>query len=283
MILELKKIGSLFLLIFLFSCDESNIEKDCLSVDCIAETYLKRRGYDNLIKDNEFNSKISLSAQREVCNDFECAKKDTFPSVKELCGQSRFCSQILLSDYVAYRRYYKKRGEFDVFVIVLIDSVRRLPIGLYNENHLYPDEINSGEHNVKGFDFGIVDGMSISLDSVKNISDSLRKNDDAVIRKMSEEFLKRMSIKDSVVSMDSMQSFFLKNHNSFIAMERSLEKILNYKKESMHLQMFKKENEILFLQNAHHLSNADFYCLSQSTFEKCEKPKKGLSSIELEH
>lgn len=271
MILELKKIGNLLLLIFFVACDQTMVENESLTVDSVAEAYLKKRGYENFIKDNEYNSIVALTAQRETCVDLDCAKKDTVPSAREFCGQSRLCSQILLSDFVAYRRYYEKKGEFEVYITVLIDSVRLLPIGLYNENRRYPDEINSGEHNIRFFDYETTGGTSISLDQIKITSDSLKKNDDAEIEKMSRQFFNEMTLKDSVVYMNDMQYYFLMDHNSSIAMELALEDILYKKQKKMRFQIRKNENETLLLQNGFALSKAEYYCMSQNTFKKCEK------------
>ncbi len=259
--------GSFFLLISLIACNDGEIRCDNLTVDSVAETYLKRRGFDHFINENEFKSKVALSAQREICDDFGCSKKDTISSAIALCGESRFCSQILLGDYVTYRRFYQKKGEFDLFVTVLVDSVRLLPIGLYSDIVEYPDEINAGERNISFLDIDSSNKIMLSLDSIKKLSDSLRKSDALSILKMQSEFLKSMTLKDSIVSLMGMQNSFLANRNSQIAMKKALGS--NWGNEKMFLSMYivKNENGVLFLRNGPFVN--DIYCMSQNIFEKC--------------
>ena len=190
MIQKLNKISCLFFLMILIACNDEEIKSANITVDSVAETYLKSRGYEHFIKENEFISKVSLSAQREICDDFDCPKKDTVSSLITMCGKNRFCSQILLGDYITYRRYYQKNGEFNLYITVLIDSVRLLPIGLYTDNAEYPDEINAGERNISFLDYNNPNRITLSLDSIKILSDSLRKSDIFSIQKLQEEFLK---------------------------------------------------------------------------------------------
>ena len=281
MIQKLNKISGLLFLLFLIACNDEEIKSDDITVDSVAETYLKSRGYEHFIKENEFKSKVSLSAQREVCDDFDCPKKDTVSSAIAMCGKNRFCSQILLGDYITYRRYYQKNGEFNLYITVLIDSVRLLPIGLYTDIAEYPDEINAGERNISFLEFDTLKRITLSLDSIKNLSDSLRKSDEVNIQKLQEDFLKNMTVKDSVVALEGMQRAFLANHNSHTAMKIALGKILGNEKMFSSMYIVQNENGTLFLKRGPFWG--DIYCMSQNIFERCSMENaKEDSSIKLD-
>ena len=281
MIQKLNKISCLFFLMLLIACNDEEIKSANITVDSVAETYLKSRGYEHFIKENEFISKVSLSAQREICDDFDCPKKDTVSSLIAMCGKNRFCSQILLGDYITYRRYYQKNGEFNLYITVLIDSVRLLPIGLYTDNAEYPDEINAGEKNISFLDYNNSNRITLSLDSIKILSDSLRKSDIFSIQKLQEEFLKNMTIKDSIVILQGMQKSFLANYNSHTAIKKALGKIWGNEQMFKFMYIVKNENDILFLRRGPFWG--DIYCMSQSTFKSCSLEKSTEnSSIKLD-
>ena len=281
MIQKLNKISCLIFLMVLIACNDKEIKSANITVDSVAETYLKSRGYEHFIKENEFISKVSLSTQREICDDFDCPKKDTVSSLITMCGKNRFCSQILLGDYITYRRYYQKNGEFNLYITVLIDSVRLLPIGLYTDNAEYPDEINAGERNISFLDYNNSNRITLSLDSIKILSDSLRKSDIFSIQKLQEEFLKNMTIKDSIVTLQGMQKSFLANYNSHTAIKKALGKIWGNEQMFKSMYIIKNENDILFLRRGPFWG--DIYCMSQNTFKSCSLEKSTEdSSIKLD-
>ena len=281
MVPMLKRFSFFLFLMFLIACNDEEIKSDNITVDSVAETYLKSRGYEHFIKENEFKSKVALSVQREICDDFDCSKKDTVFSAIAMCGKNRFCSQILLGDYITYRRYYQQNGEFNLYITVLIDSVRLSPIGLYTDIAEYPDEINAGERNISFLEFDAANKITLSLDSIKKLSDSLRKADEFSIQKMQEEFSKSMTIKDSVVHLEGMQKSFLANHNAQIAMKKALGKISGNEQKFSSMYIVKNENGILFLKRGPFWG--DIYCMSQNTFERCSmESAKEDSSIKLD-